>query len=128
MNSPLSRHQSVHELHATTTISHPPSPSPSLHSLHSNQFPQSLQRRSVSFKIIFTTIVLTSSQQQNPLLTEIIDSQTGRRIVTTSQEQLPTEVLGLLNKYNLRQFLIFLFFTLISNKMRENKTSSISVK
>jgi hypothetical protein len=43
-------------------------------------------------------------QQQNPLFTEIIDSQTGRRIVTTSQEQLPTAVRGLLNKYNLQQF------------------------
>jgi hypothetical protein len=95
MHSPLSRHQSVHELHAGSTLSHPPSPSPSLHSLHHN-------RRPVAFNNRF------SSQQQqppqNPLLTEIIDSQTGQRILTTSQEQLPREVLGLLNKYNLQQF------------------------
>jgi hypothetical protein len=95
MQSPLSRHQSVHELHATPALSHPPSPSPSLHSLHNN-------RRPVAFNNRFSTH--PQQQQQNPLLTEIIDSQTGQRILTTSQEQLPREVLGLLNKYNLQQF------------------------
>ena len=92
MQTPLSRHQSVHELYTTSPIiSHPPSPSPSLHSLHHNRRPVAFNNR-------------LPSQQQNALLTEIIDSQTGQRILTTSQEQLPTEVLGLLNKYNLQQF------------------------
>ena len=100
MNTPLSRHQSVHELHATSTLSHPPSPSPSLHSLHSNQHYH--HRRPVAFNTRYQP--RGPSQQQNPLLTEIIDSQTGQRILTTSQEQLPTEVRGLLNKYNLQQF------------------------
>jgi hypothetical protein len=100
MHSPLSRHQSVHELHATSALSHPPSPSPSLHSLHTNHYHHN--RRPVAFNNRFPPP--SSSQQQNPLLTEIIDSQTGQRILTTSQEQLPTEVLGLLNKYNLQQF------------------------
>jgi hypothetical protein len=106
MNTPLSRHQSVHELHATPTLSHPPSPSPSLHSLHSNyQHPQQ-HRRPVAFNNRYQPRCPMSQQQQqqNPLFTEIIDSQTGRRIVTTSQEQLPTAVRGLLNKYNLQQF------------------------
>jgi hypothetical protein len=96
MQSPLSRHQSVHELYATPALSHPPSPSPSLHSLHNN-------RRPVAFNNRFSSHP-HPQQQQNPLLTEIIDSQTGQRILTTSQEQLPSEVLGLLNKYNLQQF------------------------
>ena len=98
MQSPLSRHQSVHELHTTSSFPQPPSPSPSLHNLHHQQ----QQRLPVSFHN------RASSQQRkqpvHPLLTEIIDSQTGQRILTTSQEQLPTEVLGLLNKYNLQQF------------------------
>ena len=98
---PLSRHQSVHELYATPALSHPPSPSPSLHSLHSNN-PYHHNRRPVAFNNRFPS--QQQQQQQNPLLTEIIDSQTGRRILTTSQEQLPSEVLGLLNKYNLQQF------------------------
>ncbi|CAF4592138.1 unnamed protein product, partial [Rotaria magnacalcarata] len=102
MNTPLSRHQSVHELHAAPTLSHPPSPSPSLHSLHSNHQAQN-HRRPVAFNNHFQ-VRTTPAQQQNALLTEIIDSQTGKRILTTSQEQLPTEVLGLLNKYNLQQF------------------------
>jgi hypothetical protein len=106
MHSPLSRHQSVHELHIPSTLSHPPSPTPSLHSLHSNHHRQhqyhNQHRRPVAFNNRYQP--RPSSQQQNPLFTEIIDSQTGRRIVTTSQEQLPTEVLGLLNKYNLQQF------------------------
>jgi hypothetical protein len=42
-------------------------------------------------------------QQQQPLLTEIIDSQTGQRILT-SQEQLPTAVRNLLNTYDSKQF------------------------
>ncbi len=96
-HSPLSRHQSVHELHATSAFSHPPSPSPSLHSLHANHYQHN--RRPVTFNNRFP-----SQQQQNLLLTEIIDSQTGQRFLTTSQEQLPTEVLGLLNKYHLQQF------------------------
>jgi hypothetical protein len=102
MHSPLSRHQSVHELHAPSALSRPPSPSPSLHSLHSNHHYQQQQqnRRPVAFNNRFPS--RPSSQQQNHLLTEIIDSQTGRRILTTSQEQLPSEVLGLLNKYNLQ--------------------------
>jgi hypothetical protein len=107
MNTPLSRHQSVHELHATSNLSHPPSPSPSLHSLHSNNYQQH-HRRPVSFNNRYPPRCCSSQQvqyqQQNPLFTEIIDSQTGRRFVTTSQEQLPTEVRGLLNKYNLQQF------------------------
>jgi hypothetical protein len=98
---PLSRHQSVHELYATPALSHPPSPSPSLHSLHSNHHHH---RRPVAFNNRFPPPPPSHQQQQNPLLTEIIDSQTGRRILTTSQEQLPTEVLGLLNKYNLQHF------------------------
>ena len=89
---PLSRHQSVHELSGKSIFSHPPSPSPSLHSLHS----QIHQRRPVAFHNRFA-----STKSQAPLFTEIIDSQTGRRFLTTSQEQLPTEVLNLLNKYNL---------------------------
>jgi len=96
MHSPLSRHQSVHELHASSAFSHPPSPSPSLHSLHHN-------RRPVAFNNRFTS-QQQQQQQQNHLLTEIIDSQTGQRILTTSREHIPTEVLGLLNKYNLQQF------------------------
>ncbi|CAF1425246.1 unnamed protein product [Adineta steineri] len=120
MNLPLSRHQSVHELYAATPFSHPPSPSPSLHSLHSNQnHPQLCNtRRPVAFNNRFTAPPPPQQQQQqlqqhphpqqkqpqNPLFTEIIDSQTGRRILTTSQEQLPSEVLGLLDKYNLRKF------------------------
>ena len=100
---PLSRHQSVHELHATPHLSHPPSPSPSLHSLHNYHQQQQQHRRPVAFNTRFQSRP-SSSQQLNPLFTEIIDSQTGRRIVTTSQEQLPTAVLGLLNKYNLQQF------------------------
>jgi hypothetical protein len=108
MNTPLSRHQSVHELHATSTLSHPPSPSPSLHSLHSNHqyqhpHPHS-HRRPVAFNNRYQPRCPMQQQQQNPLLTEIIDSQTGRRILTTSQEQLPTAVRGLLDKYNLQQF------------------------
>ena len=96
LHLPLSRHQSVYELRATGALSQPPSPSPSLHSLHSHH--QSHQhRRPVAFHNRF------AAPKQNPLFTEIIDSQTGRRILTTSQEQLPTEVLGLLNKYNLQQ-------------------------
>ena len=95
---PISRHQSVHELHANNGLSHPPSPSPSLHSLHNYQSLQQQQhRRPVAFHNRYT------NQKQAPLFTEIIDSQTGRRILTTSQEQLPTEVLGLLNKYNLQK-------------------------
>lgn len=93
MQSPLSRHQSVHELYAPSTISHPPSPSPSLRSLHHQHY-----RRPVSYNNRYP------APKQNPLFTEIIDSQTGQRILTTSQEQLPSEVLGLLNKYNLQQF------------------------
>ncbi|CAF2103321.1 unnamed protein product [Rotaria magnacalcarata] len=103
MQSPLSRHQSVNELHATSAFSHPPSPSPSFHSLHSNQHHHHINhnnRRPISFNNRFSS----HQQQPNAILTEIIDSQTGRRILTTSQEQLPTEVLGLLNKYNLQQF------------------------
>ncbi|CAF3903621.1 unnamed protein product [Rotaria sp. Silwood2] len=102
MNSPLSRHQSVHELHATSAFSHPPSPSPSFHSLHSNQhnYPN---RRPVSYNTRFP-LQPQQPQQRNAILTEIIDSQTGRHFSTTSQEQLPTEVLGLLNKYNLQKF------------------------
>lgn len=96
LHLPLSRHQSVNELRATGALSHPPSPSPSLHSLHSHH--QSHQhRRPVAFHNRF------AAPKQNPLFTEIIDSQTGRRILTTSQEQLPSEVQGLLNKYNLQQ-------------------------
>ena len=95
--SPLSRHQSVYELYAPPAISHPPSPSPSLHSLHHH-------RRPVAFNNRFSGPQQQQQQQQNPLFTEIIDSQTGARILTTSQEQLPREVLGLLDKYNLRQF------------------------
>jgi len=108
--TPLSRHQSVHELHATSTLSHPPSPSPSLHSLHSNhQYNyQQQHRRPVSYNTRYHSRCpmqqQQQQQQQNPLLTEIIDSQTGRRILTTSQEELPTAVRGLLNQYNLRQF------------------------
>jgi hypothetical protein len=103
MNTPLSRHQSVHELHAPSTFSHPPSPSPSLHSLHSNY--QQQHRRPVAFNNRYQPRSSCCQQQpQNPLFTEIIDSQTGQRIVTTSQEQLPTEVRGLLNRYNLQQF------------------------
>ncbi|CAF1673814.1 unnamed protein product, partial [Adineta ricciae] len=120
MHSPLSRHQSVHELHAPPTLSHPPSPSPSLHSLHSNQnYSQQHHRRPVAFNNRYPTPCPsqgTSQQtqqihhqqqqqqttQQNSVFTEIIDSQTGRKIITTSQEQLPTEVLGLLNRYNLQ--------------------------
>ncbi len=114
MHSPLSRHQSVNELHATSTLSHPPSPSPSLHSLHSNHnCPQALHRRPVAFKNRFQPQAPSSpqpppqhqqsqAQPTNPLFTEIIDSQTGRRIVTKGQEQLPTEVLGLLNRYKLK--------------------------
>lgn len=98
MQSPLSRHQSVHELHTTSPYSHPPSPSPSLHSLHQHHH----QRLPVSFHNRMST--QQRKQPVNPLFTEIIDSQTGQRILTTSQEQLPTEVLGLLNKYNLQQF------------------------
>ena len=90
---PLSRHQSVHELHARQTYSQPPSPSPSLHSLHSNH--QVQHRRPVAFHNRFPT-----AQGQNPMLTEIFDSQTGQRILATSQEQLPTAVQGLLNRYN----------------------------
>ena len=97
MQSPLSRHQSVHELYAPSTISHPPSPSPSLHSLH-NHHASHHYRRPVSYNN------RCPAPKQNPLFTEIIDSQTGQRILTTSQEQLPSEVLGLLNKYNLQQF------------------------
>jgi hypothetical protein len=97
MNSPLSRHQSVHELRATAALSHPPSPTPSLHSLHSNHYHHN--RRPVAFNNRF----VPPPPQPNPVFTEIFDSQTGRRIITTSQEQIPTEVLGLLNKYNLRQ-------------------------
>ena len=110
MNSPLSRHQSVHELRAASHLSHPPSPSPSLHSLHNHPPPQQHHhqhhhhhRRPVAFNNRYPSRC-SSQQQQNPLFTEIIDSQTGRRIVTTSQEQLPTEVLGLLNKYNMQHF------------------------
>ena len=90
--SPLSRHQSVHELRAKSILSHPPSPTPSLHSLHS----QVQHRRPVAFHNRFS-----APKTSMPLFTEIIDSQTGRRFLTTSQEQLPTEVLNLLNKYNL---------------------------
>ena len=109
INIPISRHQSVHELHATPTLSHPPSPSPSLHSLHNTyQYQQQQQqqqqhRRPVAFNNRFQPRG-PSQQQSNPLLTEIIDSQTGQRILTTSQEQLPTAVRGLLNHYNLQQF------------------------
>ncbi|CAF0899795.1 unnamed protein product [Adineta ricciae] len=105
MNIPLSRHQSVHELHATPAFSHPPSPTLSLHNLHHNPPNETLQypiRRPVAFHNRFPTP--HNHIPQNPLFTEIIDSQTGRRILTTSQEQLPSEVLGLLDKYNLRQF------------------------
>ncbi|CAF0923296.1 unnamed protein product [Adineta steineri] len=102
MHSPLSRHQSVHELHAPSTLSHPPSPSPSLHSLHSNHnYSHQLHRRPVAFNNRYPT-QNPAQTQHSPVFTEIIDSQTGRKIVTTSQEQLPTEVLGLLNKYNLQ--------------------------
>jgi hypothetical protein len=115
MNGPLSRHQSVHELHATSTLSHPPSPSPSLHSLHNNyQYQQQQQqqqqqhRRPVAFNNRYQPRCPFQQQQQqqqpNPLFTEVIDSQTGQRILTTSQEQLPTAVRGLLNHYNLQQF------------------------
>ena len=106
MNIPISRHQSVHELHATSSLSHPPSPSPSLHSLHNTQQYQQQQqqhRRPVAFHNRFHPRC-PSQQQSNPLLTEIIDSQTGQRILTTSHEQLPTAVRGLLNHYNLQQF------------------------
>lgn len=96
--APLSRHRSVHELYFPHNVSHPPSPSPSLHSLHN----QRQQRPSNSGHLRQST--RGHSQSQNPLLTEIIDSQTGRRILTTSQEQLPREVLGLLNRYNLQNF------------------------
>ncbi|CAF0885596.1 unnamed protein product [Rotaria sordida] len=102
MHSPLSRHQSVHELHASSPFSHPPSPSPSFHSLHSNQH-HYINRRPVSYNTRFP-LPQQQQQQQNAVLTEIIDSQTGRHFLTTSQEQLPTEVLGLLNKYNLQKF------------------------
>ena len=103
--TPLSRHQSVHDLHVPSHLSHPPSPSPSLHSLHNHQQQQQQhqQRRPVAFNTRFQPRPF-SSQPLDPLFTEIIDSETGRRIVTTSQEQLPTEVRGLLNKYNLQQF------------------------
>ena len=92
MHMPLSRHQSVHELYSNSACSYPLSSSSSSHSLYSNR-----HGRPISFNNRY------SSQKQNPLLTEIIDSQTGRHIVTTSQEQLPTEVLTLLNKYNLQK-------------------------
>ena len=98
MHSPLSRHQSVDGLHASSPHSRPPSPSPSLHSLHSSH----QQRRPVAFHNRFP--MRSPSQKQDPLFTEIIDSQTGQRLLTTSQEQLPTEVLGLLHRYNLQQF------------------------
>lgn len=102
MNTPLSRHQSVHELRATSNFSQPPSPAPSVRSLHSSHQVQN-NRRPVAFNNRFP--IRTSAQpQQNAVLTEIIDSQTGQRILTTSQEELPTEVRGLLNRYNLQDF------------------------
>ena len=126
MNHPLSRHQSVHELHATSTLSHPPSPSPSLHSLHSSQHQyyqqqqqqqqyhqhqqqqQQQHRRPVAFHNRYQPRGPYQQQQQqpqqNPLWTEVIDSQTGQRIFTTSQEELPTAVRGLLNHYNFQRF------------------------
>jgi hypothetical protein len=105
INYPLSRHQSFHELHAPSTLSHPPSPSPSLHSLHTHQQQQQHQqhRRPVAFHNRFQTRCPFQQQQQQPLLTEIIDSQTGQRILT-SQEQLPTAVRNLLNTYDSKQF------------------------
>ncbi|CAF0933424.1 unnamed protein product [Rotaria sp. Silwood1] len=103
MHSPLSRHQSVHELHATPAFSHPPSPSPSFHSLHSNQHYHP-NRRIIPNNIRFPLQHQQQQRQQNAVVTEIFDSQTGRHFSTTSQEQLPTEVLGLLNKYNLQKF------------------------
>ncbi|CAF4669720.1 unnamed protein product, partial [Rotaria sp. Silwood2] len=103
--APLSRHHSVHELHIASTSSRAPSPSPSLHSLHSNYQSQH-HRRPVAFNTRYQTRYPTQrpmqQQHQNALLTEIIDSGTGQMILTTGQEQLPTEVLGLLNKYNLQ--------------------------
>ena len=107
MHSPLSRHQSVHELRATSNLSYPSSPSSSFHSLRGNHQSHSCHRRPVAFNNrypIRASMQQRQEQEQNSLLTEIIDSQTGQRILTTSQEQLPTEVLGLLNRYNLQQF------------------------
>ncbi|CAF1204332.1 unnamed protein product, partial [Didymodactylos carnosus] len=41
------------------------------------------------------------SSERIKLLTEIIDSQTGRTLRATCQQELPIDVLGLLDKYNL---------------------------